>query len=128
MYPLLRHGQIVVVEGVSYSFRPPHPGDVVLAHLRGRRVLKLVVAGPGEEVAVQDGKVWVGGRPLIWTGAQGGAPLGQRLGPHSYFLLSLAADVGSDSRHHGPITRADLLARALFSLWPPRLLGAPQVI
>ncbi|MDT7944601.1 MAG: signal peptidase I [Dehalococcoidia bacterium] len=122
MYPLLRHGQWVVVESITYRFRPPRRGEVVMAHLGGREVLKMVAALPGETVAVAEGRVWVEGQPLEWTGAQGPAPPGHPLPTGSYFLLSLAADVGVDSRQQGAVARRDLLGRACLVLWPPRLL------
>ncbi len=122
MYPLLRHGQWVVVEGITYRFRPPRRGEVVMAYMGGKEVLKLVAALPGETVAVADGRVWVEGQPLAWTGAQGPAPPGRPLPPGRYFLLSLAADVGVDSRQQGAVARRDLLGRAWLVLWPPRLL------
>ena len=125
MYPLLRHGQLLLAERLSYLLRGPRRGEVVLARLGGRTVLKLVAALPGEAVAVDGGQVWVEGRPLEWTGAQGQGPPGQRLPPDAYFLLSLAADVGSDSRRWGPVRRRDVLGRAWLTLWPPRPLPRP---
>jgi len=122
MYPLLRHGQWVVVEGITYRFRPPRRGDVVMACLGGREVLKLLAALPGDRVAVDGGRVWVNGAPLELTGAQGEGPPGEPLPPHHYFLLSLAADVGVDSRQQGTVGQDGLLGRACLVLWPPRLL------
>ncbi len=125
MYPLLRHGQLLLVEQLSYRLRTPRRGEVVLARLGGREVLKLLAALPGDRVAVDGRRVWVEGRPLEWTGAQGQGPPGQRLPPDAYFLLSLAADVGSDSRRWGPVRRRDVLGRAWLTLWPPRPLPPP---
>ncbi|MCS7276340.1 MAG: signal peptidase I [Dehalococcoidia bacterium] len=122
MYPLLRHGQLVVVERLSYRLRRPRRGEVALARLGGREVLKLVAALPGDRVAVNAGRVWVNGTPLELTGAQGPGPSGEVLPRGRYFLLSLAADVGVDSRQQGTVGRRDLLGRAWLSLWPPRRL------
>lgn len=122
MYPLLRHGQLVLVDVLSYRLRPPRRGEIALARLGGMPVLKLVAAAPGDTIAVQGAMVWVNGQPLEATGAQGEPPPGRRLGPGRYFLLSLAADVGRDSRHHGPVDRRDLLGRAWLRLWPPAAL------
>jgi len=122
MYPLLRHGQLVLVDVLSYRLRPPRRGEVALARLDGREVLKLVAALPGDTVAVAGGRVWVNGQPLELTGAQGEGPPGEDLPPGRYFLLSLAADVGVDSRQQGAVARRDLLGRACLVLWPPRLL------
>ncbi|HXG42823.1 MAG TPA: signal peptidase I [Dehalococcoidia bacterium] len=122
MYPLLRHGQLVLVERLSYRLRSPRRGEVVLARLGGREVLKLLAALPGDRVAVDGGRVWVNGAPLELTGAQGEGPPGEPLPPDHYFLLSLAADVGVDSRQRGAVERGGLLGRACLRLWPPLLL------
>jgi signal peptidase I len=122
MYPLLRHGDLALVETLSYRLRRPRRGEVALARLGGRPVLKLIAALPGDTVAVAGGRVWVNGQPLELTGAQGEPPPGQTLPPGRYFLLSLATDVGLDSRHHGVVTGEAVVGRAWLALWPPRRL------
>lgn len=120
MYPLLRHGELVLAESLSYRLRRPRRGEVVLARAGGRLYLKRVVAVPGDVVAVAGGRVWVNGEPLPHTGAQGPAPPGRALGADDYFLLSESPDLGTDSRHLGPVRRGDVLARARLALSPGR--------
>ena len=103
----------------------PRRGDVVLVRgLPGEGpglLLKRVVGLPGELVVLArdrlsiDGAVLDLGRPVV-----GSSPGRWQLGPAEYFVLSENLALGTDSRHTGPVRRADILGRA----W---LVYAPSV-
>lgn len=121
MAPLLDECELVLVDRLAYRFGRPHRGDVAL--VRGRPsatsantpalLLKRVVGLPGELVTLArdelliDGRLLDLGRPVV-----GSSPGAWPLGPSEYFLLSENLALGTDSRHTGPVARADLLGRA----------------
>jgi signal peptidase I len=125
MCPLLNEGERVLVDRLAYRLRHPRRGDVVL--LRGvpgdgpGLLLKRLVGFPGETVTLArdrlhvDGTVLDLGRPVV-----GSSPGTWKLGPDDFFVLSENLALGTDSRHTGPVRRADLLGRA----W---LVYAPSV-
>jgi signal peptidase I len=77
MEPTLMPGDHVLVDKSAFGYRlpftqhvlvpgePPRAGDVVIfdSPSDGVRLIKRVVAVAGDVVAVQDGRVWINGRP-----------------------------------------------------------------
>jgi type IV secretory pathway protease TraF len=68
---------------------------------------------PGETVTLARDRLHIDGRPLdLGRPVIGSSPGSWTLGPDGYFLLSENLAIGTDSRHTGPVRRADLLGRA----------------
>jgi signal peptidase I len=117
MVPALAEGERVLVDRLAYRLRRPRRGEIVL--LRGASVdgpdllLKRIVGLPGETVTLARDRLHINGtalelgRPVI-----GSSPGRWALGPDAYFVLSENLAIGTDSRHTGPVRRADLLGRA----------------
>lgn len=123
MYPLLKPGERVLFDRLAYALRPPRRGEVVLVappRGPGERLVKLLVGLPGEQVAVAEDALSVNGRPLsLPEPLVGSLPGHWRLGPDEYFVLSSAVEIGTDSRHFGPVPRRALLGCARLVYWPP---------
>jgi signal peptidase I len=117
MEPLVMDRERVLVDRLAYVRRRPRRGDIVLVRgLPGAGpdlLLKRIVGLPGETITLArdrlhvDGTVLDLGRPVI-----GSSPGTWELGSDGYFLLSENLAIGTDSRHTGPVHRADLLGRA----------------
>jgi signal peptidase I len=125
MRPLLDEGERVLVNRLAYCLRRPRRGDIVL--LRGvpgdgpGLLLKRVVGLPGETVTLARDRLHVDDAPLdLGRPVVGSSPGTWLLGPDDFFVLSENLAIGTDSRHTGPVRRADLLGRA----W---LVYAPSV-
>jgi signal peptidase I len=90
-------GDKLVVEGVSYRFRAPRIGEVVVVRqpgTNGRLDLKRIAAGPGAEVTVR------------------GAP--DFLGNQEWYVLGDNLDESTDSRELGPVKTSDISGRVWF--------------
>jgi signal peptidase I len=90
-------GDRLVVEGLSYRFRAPRIGEVVVVRqpgAEGRLDLKRIAAGPGAEVTVR------------------GAP--DFLGKDEWYVLGDNLDESTDSRELGPVRTADIGGRVWF--------------
>lgn len=116
MLPLLAEGDGVLVDRLAYRLGRPRRGDIALVQGRAdgpALLLKRLVGLPGEDVAVARDHLWIDGRPLdLGRPVVGSGPGRWTLGPDAYFVLSENLAVGTDSRHTGPVRRADLLGRA----------------
>ncbi len=65
MEPTVRNGSWQVINLLRYRWSEPRRGDMVCIRLAGRRVtfLKRVLAGPGDRVAFDAGRLVVNGEP-----------------------------------------------------------------
>lgn len=123
MQPNLFRGFRVIVEKVSYRFRPPRRGDVVLFHLEGEELslVKRVVAVEGETVAVRGGHTYVEGVPIDepWVTHYGGPDYPATLVPPNHlFVLGDNRENSRDSRSIGPIPQEAIRGHVVFIYWP----------
>jgi signal peptidase I len=87
-------GDHLLVERLSYRFREPRAGDAVVVRqpsADGRLDLKRIVAAPGSSVTVRGERVV--------------------LGYHEWYVLGDNLEESTDSRHLGPVKRADIVGR-----------------
>lgn len=123
-------------EKVSYHFRSPQKGDVILFKSpaeEGVTLLKRVIATEGQTVDLVDGKVVVDGEVLdepyvedrpsypLTRFAPGVEPLSYPLVvPEGHLWLMGDNRTNSlDSRYYGPIPTSSVVARAFCTYWPP---------
>ena len=123
MQPNLMPAERLVIEKISYWFREPARGDIVVLALPDISELlsKRIVALPGETLEIRDGEVWINGAPLeepyvfnrdeTWYG-----PL--TLGPDTYFVMGDNRANSNDSRVFGPVPRQAIVGRAWLRYWP----------
>ncbi|HAJ61966.1 MAG TPA: signal peptidase I, partial [Cyanobacteria bacterium UBA8543] len=74
MLPTLEVGDRLVVEKISYHFRPPATGEIIVfdppqqlqiqGYAKDQAFIKRVIGTPGQTVQVQNGKVYLNGTPL----------------------------------------------------------------
>ena len=127
MSPTLSPGEYVLYDRLAYRLAPPRPGDVVLASHPARprmRIVKRVVAQPGDSVTIDGDRCWVNGTLWGATGDAGRAgpavPAGARtLGEDEWLLLGDAPYASTDGRDFGPAGRGLIHARAWLVYWPP---------
>lgn len=128
MAPALRHGDRVLFDRLAYVMDRPARGDVVLAihpARPGMRMVKRLVALPGDTVAIEGNRCWVNGERI---GHLPGEPrdaskAARTLGKGEYFVAGDDLDFSTDSRELGPVRRRDLLARGWMVYWPPDRVG-----
>ncbi len=134
MYPTLAPGEYVLFDRFAYRRSAPRRGDVVLASHPSTprmRIVKRVVALPGDRVTIDGERCWVNGVPYVET--EGAAPAEPpawactwRLADDEYVLLGDAPYASTDTREFGPVSRDLLHARAWLVYWPPsrmRIVG-----
>lgn len=128
MEPTLHTNDRVIVEKITYRFRSPERGDVVVVRVKDRSqpLIKRIVGLPGETIAIHDGRVYIDGRPLdepyLSRPTHGFLPP-TRIPPLHYFVLGDNRDASSDSRSFGPVAKEDIVGRAIFRYWPPTQIG-----
>ncbi len=127
MYPTLAPGEYVLFDRFAYRRSAPRRGDVVLAShpsRPGMRIVKRVVALPGDGVTIDGERCWVNGAPYGERRPAGPSqpPASARtwtLGDDEFLLLGDAPHASTDARDFGPVSRDLLHARAWLVYWPP---------
>lgn len=148
MLPALEVGDRVLVEKVSFRFRDPRRGEIIVFEQPGVAVaggipaevrsffedlglirpqqevalIKRVVGLPGETITVHEGTVLVDGRALAEDAvvADGRSFPAFTVPADHYYMLGDNRGNSDDSRYSlGAVPRAEVVGRAFVVLWPP---------
>jgi signal peptidase I len=127
----------LLAEGLTYRFRDPHRGEVVVIHARGQlggpvtpdpsahdlNLTKRVIAVPGDSVVGRRDRVFVNGRRADDIPTD---PFPRvHLAANEYFVLGDNRSFSQDSRDFGPVPRDAIFARAFLVYWPFKRFGVP---
>ncbi len=123
MEPTLHDGDALVIDRVTYRFRDPEVGDIVMAITPDTResVVKRVVAIGGDSIGIENGVLLRNGRPVTEPFANHGEMDGFYWGPivvpeHHVFLLGDNRIDSVDSRHYGAVSVDDIEGRYAFRI------------
>lgn len=131
MHPSLEHGERLVIDKLTYRFRPPERGEVIVFRYPADprdRYIKRVIGVPGDVVEVRDGSVFVNGTRLDEAYLEV-RTLG-RFGPVTVpvdhvFVLGDNRNLSKDSRHPlvGFVPESLIVGRAVWRYWPITKFG-----
>ena len=141
MLPNFHNGDYILTDKISYRFRLPKRGDVVIFHsptYPEREFIKRIIGLPGEKILLKEGKIFINGKRLsepylpphtstrpglfLKEGKEVIVPLSE------YFVLGDNRSNSSDSRDFGPIPRKAIIGKAWLRYWPfSRLSLIPSV-
>ena len=131
MLPTLHDGERLMVEKLTYRFREPERGEIVVFRYPAdprEHFIKRIVGIPGDVVEIRAGRVYINGSPLeepyVATPTWGHfGPV--RVPPGRYFVLGDNRSNSEDSRYPqvGFVPRSYLEGRALWRFWPPSRVG-----
>ena len=138
MEPGLHNGQRLLVEKLSYRFRPPKRGEIVVFRYPldpRRKFIKRIIGIPGDEIFIKDRRVYLNGLPLeenYINGPTYGTYGPTIVPPDSYFVLGDNRNNSDDSRFPdvGFVPRKNIVGRALFVYWPvfqARVIRQPAI-
>ncbi len=128
MEPNFHNWDYLIVDEISYRFRNPERGEVVVFKFPNdpsQRYIKRIVGLPGESVKVQDGQV------IISRGTES-AQLDERnyvssetpgavevaLGEQEYFVMGDNRRYSSDSRAWGALSENLIIGRVFMRVFP----------
>lgn len=119
MAPTVRNGSVRLINQLRFRYAAPRRGDIVTIRVPGSddRLLKRVLALPGEEVRFENGVFFVNGQPLAepYVKIQGRWTTGvYRLGPDEYYVAG--DNRGGEYRHHatGIVQRGEIRGALLW--------------
>jgi len=134
MEPNYHNGDYLIIDEISYRFRNPKRGEVVVFHYPKKpklEYIKRIVGLPGETVKVDDGKVVVtseGGKEVLkeeYLPASSDTPGNTEISLDSdeYFVLGDNRTASSDSRRWGALEEKYIVGKVWFHLKPLSVLS-----
>ena len=142
MEPTFYENEYLIVDELSFRFRDPERGEVVIFRYpktEKRFLIKRVIGLPGDRVSIHDNRITVynkdypNGRMLDEKEyLPSETPTGDfdvTVTPNQFFVLGDNRTVSFDSERFGPVDRSQLVGRAVFRGLPiPRaqLINLPQ--
>lgn len=158
MVPTLEIGQRVLVNRIGTRFSDPSVGDVTVFHPpRGSETnecgaeqregqacpkptptrsdvnfIKRIVAGPGDRVAIVEGRVILNGKRQDEDFIRPCAdpqdpscnfPTPVRVPADHYFMMGDNRGASDDSRFWGPVPNEWIIGNAFATYWPPKKIG-----
>jgi signal peptidase I len=131
MEPTLETGDRVLVNRLSYHFRSPRAGDVIVFTPPDQEgadpFIKRVVAVGGDRVAVHGGNLYVNGVVLVEPYVKEYPILGEfpeiTISADCVWVMGDNRNDSSDSRVFGEVPRENIVGVAFAIYWPLRHLG-----
>jgi len=126
MEPNFSTGDYLVVDEVTYRFREPIRGEVIVLRNptnASEFFIKRIIGLPGEEVVIYDDKVFIDGEPISEDYLSGGLRMSDtppfRLGESEYFVMGDNRENSFDSRNWGPLGDHQIVGMVRLRFWPP---------
>ncbi len=121
-----KNGDYVIVDKISYKFKDPEKGDVIVfnppAEVENKsRFIKRIIAGPGETIEVKGGNTYIDNKIIVENFVKYKSPktsASTLLKDSEYFVTGDNRYVSFDSRYWGPIVENEIQGRVLIRLYP----------
>jgi len=125
MQPTLLEGDRILLSRLTYHFRDPRAGDVVVFHSpehTGEDLVKRIVAVAGDRVAIREGDLFVNNtavdEPYLLNEDFKGALQELEVPEGCVFVMGDNRDQSGDSRFFGPIDVDLIIGEAFCIYWP----------
>jgi len=131
MEPNFENGDYLIIDEISYRFKSPQRGEVIVFKYPQNpslRYIKRIIGLPGETIEIKDGEIIISqnGKAQIILDESKYLPSGTKttgeirvsLNKDDYFVLGDNRSASADSRRWGPLPKEDIIGRVLFRAWP----------
>jgi signal peptidase I len=123
MYPTLENRQRLLVEVISYRFREPKRGEIIVFNQEDhRRLIKRIIGLPNDMVEIRDRVVYINGSPLdeAFIAENAYSDYGPVFIPGGhYFVLGDNRNNSDDSRGSvGFLAKKLIIGRTVARFWP----------
>jgi signal peptidase I len=158
MEPSLDSGERVLMSKLNYKLGDPKRGDIVVFHAplgadgnicgvrhppqqpcprsteqrTDERLIRRVVAGPGDSISIREGHTVVNGEMQAESfaepcrgGGQCDFPRPVKVPSGHFFMMSDNRGGADDSRFWGPVPEDWIIGQVFFEYWPPGSVGLP---
>ncbi len=135
MVPTFQDKNYLIIDEISYRFKDPNRGDVVIFHPPGQPkgiyYIKRIIGLPGDTVTIKNDTVSISNAAhpegFTLTEPYVSAPtttiITKTVGQNEYFVMGDNRPFSSDSRYWGLLPRENIVGRALVRLFPLKEIG-----
>lgn len=139
MEPNFHNGDYLIVDELSYQFRAPQRGEVIVFKYPNnptQRYIKRIVGLPGETVVIQDNQILIyqdGASQLLDESSylaeflQTPGDVEFFLDENEYFVLGDNRSLSSDSRRWGALSEEGIVGRVFLRAWPFAALAKIEI-
>jgi len=129
MEPNFFNGDYLIVDEITYRFRDPQRGEVIVfkyPQSPTQRYIKRIIGLPGDEILIEDGQItitddagsWVLDETEYLKDAYTGGIAKISLSETEYFVLGDNRDFSSDSRRWGSLSEEFIVGKVYLRAWP----------
>ena len=132
MEPNFHNGDYLLIDELSYRFREPERGEVIVFHYPNDEkyyYIKRIIGLPGEELEFKNGKITVFNEDFSkgMTLMEKYIPFYEettsanqkiKVGENEYFVLGDNRDFSFDSRSWGAVKESEIIGAVRLRLWP----------
>ncbi len=135
MEPNYRSGDYLIIDELTYRFREPKRGEVIVFRFPNNPsqfYIKRIIGLPGERIEIKKGKIFIypkdglpfelDERDYLEESSKILREVKVELKADEYFVLGDNREFSSDSRVWGPVPKKYIIGRVLIRLWPPPFL------
>lgn len=138
MVPTFENKQYILTSKVTYKFRAPERGDIVVFRSPQNKdieYIKRIIGLPGDTIIIDDdtGQVSVNGVVLkenyinnktnLFSGGAVTSGVAYKVPKGHYFVMGDNRQKSSDSRVFGAIKEEDIIGQVFYRYFPPELAG-----
>ena len=136
MEPNFQDGNYILTSRITYRFRQPQRGDVIVLKAPsnpGIEYIKRIIGLPGDTIMIKDGNVYVNGQEIpeqftsaatnVWQDgfSKEGVPFTVPAG--DLFVMGDNRPRSSDSREFGPIPESSVIGVVFYRYYPVNEVG-----
>jgi len=131
MSPHFATGDYLIVDELTFRFREPQRGEVIIFKYPlnpSQKFIKRVIGLPGETVEIKSGHIFINGKILKEDYLKNISTFPETkitLGNDEYFVLGDNRPSSLDSRIFGPVKRDLIVGRAIFKVFSWKILPLP---
>ncbi len=130
MNPNFENGDYLIVDEISYRFKAPQRGEVIVFKYPGnpsQRFIKRVIGLPGETVEIKDSKIIIykdsssqtlDESEYLFSDLLTSGNINVNLAENEYFVLGDNRSYSFDSRRFGTLPEENIIGRVVFRAWP----------